>query len=114
MPALPQPNDVCAGLVAVDAACQEALDHRVCSASVIFKILARSRDPAPSVIRSLSLGAQKLLGSAVCNQDPLIGLLNRRTLDKVKIDRQAPPQAHHEISVKHDEINNALIGSNME
>lgn len=36
------------GLVAVDAACQEALDHGVCSASVIINILARSRDPAPA------------------------------------------------------------------
>ena len=36
------------GLAAVEAACQEALDHGVCSASVIINILARSRDPAPS------------------------------------------------------------------
>ena len=27
---------------------QEALDHGVCSASVIINILARSRDPAPA------------------------------------------------------------------
>lgn len=33
---------------AVEAACQEALDHGVCSASVIINILARSRDPAPA------------------------------------------------------------------
>jgi hypothetical protein len=37
------------GLAAVEAACQEALDHGVCSASVIINILARSRDPAPTV-----------------------------------------------------------------
>ena len=37
------------GLAAVEAACQEALDHGVCSASVIINILARSRDPAPAV-----------------------------------------------------------------
>ncbi|MDR6821140.1 hypothetical protein J2X76_006346 [Neorhizobium sp. 2083] len=37
------------GLTAVDAACQEALDQGVCSASVIINILARSRDPAPAV-----------------------------------------------------------------
>lgn len=37
------------GLAAVDAACQEALDHGVCSASVIINILARSRDQAPSI-----------------------------------------------------------------
>src|SRR5690606_27966256 len=36
------------GLAAVEAACQEALDHGVCSASVIINILARSRDPAPA------------------------------------------------------------------
>ena len=36
------------GLTAVEAACQEALDHGVCSASVIINILARSRDPAPT------------------------------------------------------------------
>lgn len=36
------------GLAAVDDACQEALDHGVCSASVIINILARSRDPAPA------------------------------------------------------------------
>ncbi len=36
------------GLAAVDAACQEASDHGVCSASVIIDILARSRDPAPA------------------------------------------------------------------
>ena len=36
------------GLTAVDAACQEALDQGVCSASVIINILARSRDPAPA------------------------------------------------------------------
>ncbi len=36
------------GLTAVEAACQEALDHGVCSASVIINILARSRDPAPA------------------------------------------------------------------
>ncbi len=35
------------GLAAVEAACQEALEHGVCSASVIINILARSRDPAP-------------------------------------------------------------------
>lgn len=33
---------------AVEAACQEALDHGVCSASVVINILARSRDPAPT------------------------------------------------------------------
>lgn len=37
------------GLTAVEAACQEALDHGVCSASVILNILARSRDPAPAI-----------------------------------------------------------------
>ncbi|TRA98526.1 IS21 family transposase [Agrobacterium tumefaciens] len=36
------------GLAAVEAACQEALDHGVCSASVIINILARSRNPAPA------------------------------------------------------------------
>lgn len=36
------------GLANVDAACQEALDHNVCSAAVIINILARSRDPAPA------------------------------------------------------------------
>ncbi len=33
--------------VKVAHACQEALDHGVCSASVIINILARSRDTAP-------------------------------------------------------------------
>jgi transposase len=37
------------GLEAVEAACQEALDHNVCSSAVIINILARQRDPAPSV-----------------------------------------------------------------
>jgi hypothetical protein len=36
------------GLAAVDSACQEALGHGVCSASVIINILARSRDPDPA------------------------------------------------------------------
>lgn len=36
------------GLAAVEAACQKALDHGVCSVSVIINILARSRDPAPA------------------------------------------------------------------
>lgn len=36
------------GLAAVEAPCQEALDHGVCSASVIINILARSCDPAPT------------------------------------------------------------------
>ncbi|KWV48905.1 hypothetical protein AS026_11845 [Rhizobium altiplani] len=35
-------------LAAVDAGCREALDHGVCSASVIINILARSRDSAPT------------------------------------------------------------------
>jgi hypothetical protein len=37
------------GLEAVEAACQEALDHNVCSSAVIINVLARQRDPAPSV-----------------------------------------------------------------
>lgn len=37
------------GLAAVDAACQEALDQSVWSAAVIINILARSRDPAPTI-----------------------------------------------------------------
>ncbi|MCG5481673.1 MAG: IS21 family transposase [Ensifer alkalisoli] len=36
------------GLPAVEAACQEALDHGVFSAAVIINILARARDPAPA------------------------------------------------------------------
>jgi hypothetical protein len=40
------------GLVAVEAACQEALDHGVSSAAVIINILARGRDPAPDVTLS--------------------------------------------------------------
>jgi hypothetical protein len=36
------------GIAAVEAACQEALDQGVCSASVILNILARRRDPAPA------------------------------------------------------------------
>jgi hypothetical protein len=36
------------GLQAVEAACQEALDHGVFSAAVIINILARTRDPAPT------------------------------------------------------------------
>ena len=38
------------GLAAVEAACREALDHGVFSAPVIISILARRRDPAPSVL----------------------------------------------------------------
>jgi len=38
------------GITAVEAACQEALDQGVCSASVILNILARRRDPAPAAI----------------------------------------------------------------
>ena len=38
------------GLSAVEAACQEALDHGVFSAPVVINILARRRDPAPSVL----------------------------------------------------------------
>jgi hypothetical protein len=37
-------------LNAVEAACQEALDHGVSSAAVILNILARSRDPEPGTI----------------------------------------------------------------
>jgi hypothetical protein len=37
------------GIGAVDAACQEALDHGVCSSAVIVNILTRRRDPAPAV-----------------------------------------------------------------
>ena len=37
------------GLGAVEAACAEALENGVCSASVIINILARTRDPAPPV-----------------------------------------------------------------
>jgi len=37
------------GLMAVEAACAEALDHGVHSASVILNILARKRDPAPTI-----------------------------------------------------------------
>jgi transposase len=37
------------GIGAVDAACQEALDHGVCSSAVIINILTRRRDPAPAV-----------------------------------------------------------------
>ena len=37
------------GIAAVDAACQEALDHGVCSSAVIINILTRRRDPAPAV-----------------------------------------------------------------
>jgi transposase len=40
------------GLAAVEAACQEALDHGVWSSAVIINILARTRDPAPSAILS--------------------------------------------------------------
>ena len=36
------------GITAVEAACQEALDQGVCSASIILNILARRRDPAPT------------------------------------------------------------------
>ncbi len=36
------------GMIAVEAACQEALDQGVCSAAVILNILARRRDPAPA------------------------------------------------------------------
>jgi hypothetical protein len=38
------------GITAVEAACQEALDQGVCSASVILNILARRRDPAPAAV----------------------------------------------------------------
>jgi len=41
------------GLNAVEAACQEALDHGVSSAAVILNILARRRDPAPGTILSI-------------------------------------------------------------
>jgi hypothetical protein len=37
------------GIGAVDAACQEALDHGVCSAAVIINILTRRHDPAPAM-----------------------------------------------------------------
>jgi transposase len=37
------------GIGVVDAACQEALDHGVCSSAVIINILTRRRDPAPAV-----------------------------------------------------------------
>ena len=37
------------GLEAVEAACQEALNQNVCSSAVIINILARQRDPAPSM-----------------------------------------------------------------
>ena len=35
------------GLLAVEAACAEALSEDVCSASVILNILARTKDPTP-------------------------------------------------------------------
>ncbi|RVC08668.1 IS21 family transposase, partial [Mesorhizobium sp. M7A.F.Ca.AU.002.02.1.1] len=41
------------GLSAVEAACQEAIEHGVSSAAVILNILARSRDPAPGTILSI-------------------------------------------------------------
>ena len=41
------------GLPAVEAACQEALDHGVFSAAVIINILARKRDPQPAAILSI-------------------------------------------------------------
>lgn len=41
------------GLIAVEAACQEALEHGVSSAAVILNILARSRDPARGTILSI-------------------------------------------------------------
>ena len=37
------------GLEPVEAACAEALEHGVSSASVIINILARRRDPAPAM-----------------------------------------------------------------
>ncbi|MDR7035265.1 transposase [Mesorhizobium sp. BE184] len=37
------------GIGAVDAACQEALDHGVCSSAVIINSLTRRRDPVPAV-----------------------------------------------------------------
>ena len=37
------------GLLAVEAACAEALSESVCSASVILNILARRKDPAPAL-----------------------------------------------------------------
>ena len=37
------------GLATVDAACAEALEQGVFSASVILNILARRRDPAPAL-----------------------------------------------------------------
>ena len=37
--------EIVKGLNAVEAACQEALDHGVSSAAVILNILARYRDP---------------------------------------------------------------------
>jgi hypothetical protein len=40
-------------LNAVEAACQEALEHSVSSAAVILNILARSRDPVPGTILSI-------------------------------------------------------------
>ena len=46
------------GLSAVEAACQEALEHGVSSAAVILNILARSRDPAPGAILSIPRGAE--------------------------------------------------------
>ncbi len=36
------------GIAAVEAACREALEQGVFSASVVINILARSRDPSPS------------------------------------------------------------------
>ncbi|WP_419696017.1 hypothetical protein ACN2CC_08240 [Mesorhizobium muleiense] len=41
------------GLGAVEAACQEAIEHGASSAPVILNILARSRDPAPGTILSI-------------------------------------------------------------
>lgn len=41
------------GLSAVEAACQEAIEHGASSAPVILNILARSRDPAPGTILSI-------------------------------------------------------------
>ena len=37
------------GIAAVEAACAEALEQNVCSSAVILNILARRRDPAPTV-----------------------------------------------------------------
>jgi hypothetical protein len=54
------------GLNAVEAACQEALDHGVSSAAVILNILARSRDPGTilSIPHALKLAHEPIADCA--------------------------------------------------